>query len=71
MISQALMRGSCCVKKLEGVPVVAQWLMNPTGVHEDTGLIPGLAHELRIQCCRELWCRLEMWLRSCVNVAVV
>ena len=26
-----------------GVPVVAQWLMNPTRDHEFAGLIPGLA----------------------------
>ena len=26
-----------------GVPVVAQWLMNPPSVHEDSGWIPGLA----------------------------
>ena len=28
---------------LVGVPVVAQWLMNPISTHEDTGSIPGLA----------------------------
>ena len=26
-----------------GVPVVAQWLTNPTSVHEDTSSIPDLA----------------------------
>ena len=27
-----------------GVPVVAQWLMNPTRNHEVAGSIPGLVH---------------------------
>ena len=26
-----------------GVPVVAQWLTNPTSIHEDEGLIPSIA----------------------------
>ena len=30
------------LKANTGVPVVAQWLTNPTNIHEDSGLIPGL-----------------------------
>ena len=33
----------CCLNERVGVPIVAQWLTNPTSIHEDTGLIPGLA----------------------------
>ena len=30
------------LKKKKGVPIVPQWLTNPTGIHEDMGSIPGL-----------------------------
>ena len=29
--------------KIPGVPFVAWWLTNPTGIHEDVGLVSGLA----------------------------
>ena len=41
--------------------------MNPTGIHEDAGLIPGL----RIQHCHEVRGRLQSWLGSCVATAQI
>ena len=58
-------------KEVVGVPIMAQWLTNLTRNHEVAGSIPGLAHGLRIRCCRELWCRLQTWLGSGVAVALV
>ena len=40
---------------------------NLTSIHEVAGSI---LSELRIQCCPELWCRSQAWLRSQVAVAV-
>ena len=50
-----------------GVPVVVQWLMNPTRNHKVAGLIPGLA-----QCVKdpELLCRSQMQLGSHISVAL-
>ena len=43
--------------QFDGVPIAAQQLTNLTGIHEDTGSIPGLLSGLRIQHCCERWCR--------------
>ena len=50
---------------------MAQQLTNPTSIHKNTGLIPGLAQGLRIPCCHELWCGLQMRLGTHVAVALV
>ena len=47
-----------------GVPVVAQWLTNPTRNHEGAGSIPGLAQWI------ELWCGSQTWLGSRAAVAL-
>ena len=56
--------------KILGVPVVVQWLTNPTRNDEVAGSIPGLGSGLRIRHCHEPWCRLQMRLRSRVAVAL-
>ena len=38
-----MVKGSIQEEDITGVPVVAQWLTNPTRNHEVAGLIPGLA----------------------------
>ena len=30
-------------KLIQGVPILAQWVMNPTSIHEDLGATHGLA----------------------------
>ena len=38
-----LNKTGCLKYCMEGAPFMAQWLMNPTRIHEDVDLIPGLS----------------------------
>ena len=54
-----------------GVPPVAQWKQVRLGSTRMWVQSLALLSELRIWHCRELWCRSQTWLGSCVAVAVV
>ena len=40
--SEKLVRAITIIQASEGIPIVAQWVKDPTSLHEDAGSIPGL-----------------------------
>ena len=62
---------ACCSvrKAIVGSSHCGSVVVNPTSIHEDTGSAPGLIQWVKDPACLDLWCRLQMWLRS--HVAVV
>ena len=48
-LSLHLLSSTTKINLLEGVPVVAQQVMNPTSLHKDAGAMPGLAQWIKIQ----------------------
>ena len=49
---------------------MAQWVTNPTRNQEVVGSNPGLTQWVKDPALLELWCRLQMRLRSRISVAV-
>ena len=69
-ISSSTVKFHVIESKYEGVPIVAQQVMKPTSIQEDEGSTPGQVQWAKGPACHELWCRLQMLLRSRIAVVV-
>ena len=56
---------------LLAVPILAQWLTNPTRNHDVVGSIPGPPQWVKDLAFYELWCRSQTRLGSGIAVALV
>ena len=50
--------------KNQGVPIVVQWVKNPTSIHKDLGSIPRLTQWIKDLALPQLQYRSQMQLRS-------
>ena len=53
------------------IPVVSQWVKNPTSICEDEGSIPDLAQGVKYPALLQASAQVAHMFRSCLAVAVV